>query len=133
VPVFDQLLGSSYAELPTAVREFHEYKAPHYSGTAYSGGSNSTLARLLRKIFGFPIVSDQLAVDIWPEYKDGRDHWRRRFGERRFASSFFTAPDGVLDERFGPFRFGFRLRAQDNRLYWDFIRWVLGQFGFQEH
>ena len=125
--VFRGLLGPDYENLPRAVRDFHDHKAAHVQGTAFSGGASHALARLLRRVFGFPAIADTLAVDIWLAQENGRDVWRRRFGDRRFSSSFHVNADGTLDEKFGPFRFAFRLRVEGDRMYWDFERWgVMG-------
>ena len=121
--VFRDILEDDYQRLPAAVRDFHDHKHPHFQGTAFSGGATHWIARLLRRIFGFPKVADTLTVEIWLAQEDGRDVWRRKFGDRRFSSSFHVNPDGTLDEKFGPFRFAFRLRVEDEKTFWDFERW----------
>ncbi|WP_161594542.1 DUF4166 domain-containing protein [Marimonas lutisalis] len=105
------------------MRDFHDHAHQHYRGTAFSGGARHWLAGLIRSWFGFPDLGAAQDVEIWLSLVEGRDRWQRRFGARRFASSFFPAPDGTLDERFSPFRFGFRLRVENDRMYWDFERW----------
>lgn len=121
--VFRDLLGADYDRLPAAVRDFHDHKAPHVQGQAFSGGATHVVARLLRRIFGFPAIAEVMPVDIWLAKEGGRDVWRRSFGGRKFSSSFHVNADGTLDEKFGPFRFAFRLRVEGNRMYWDFERW----------
>ncbi|MDQ2091433.1 DUF4166 domain-containing protein [Marimonas arenosa] len=124
--VFRDLLGPRYDDLPGAVQRFHEPAHDHYRGTAFSGGSDHALARLIRRVFGFPETGAELDVEIWLSQENGRDRWCRRFAARRFSSSFSAAPDGVLDERFPPFRFGFHLQAEGGRMHWVFRRWSLG-------
>ena len=121
--VFRDLLGADYEQLPKAVRDFHDHKAAHVQGSAFSGGATHFLARILRRVFGFPEIADEMSVDIWLAKEGGRDVWYRRFGTRKFSSSFHVNPDGTLDEKFGPFRFAFRLRVDGDRMYWDFERW----------
>jgi hypothetical protein len=123
--VFKELLGDAYGGLPAAVRRFHDGEASYYRGSARSGGATNLLIRGIRGLFGFPETAAQMDVEIWLERTDEGDRWRRRFGARRFQSSFRVAPDGCLDERFWPFGFGFRLRAEGGRMYWDFERWSL--------
>ena len=123
--VFRELLGGDYGTLGRAVQDFHDHAHTHYQGTAFSGGAAHILAKTLRRIFGFPPLADDLTVDIWLSKSKGRDLWQRRFGDRRFQSSFHRNADGTLDEKFGPFRFAFRLRASEGRMYWDFERWSL--------
>ena len=50
--VFRALLGEAYDGLPKAVRDFHDMAHLHYQGTAFSGGADNVLCRLLRRIFG---------------------------------------------------------------------------------
>ncbi len=124
--VFCRLLGDDYETLPQVVQDFHDLKHTHWQGHASSKGSNNPLARVLRRIFGFPKLGEEMSVDVWLSSDGGWDQWRRKFGDRRFQSSFHADATGVLDERFGPFRFGFRLRVDGDRMYWDFVRWGLG-------
>jgi hypothetical protein len=125
--VFARLLGREYDGLPPAVRMYHDPETAHYSGRAFSGGATHLLATLLRRIFGFPSPAASVDVEIWIERDADCERWSRRFGERRFSSAFRTSSGGaLLDESFGPFRFGFGLRAEGDRLYWDFRNWRLG-------
>ena len=119
------MLGAAYDDLPTAVQQFHDHAASHYQGVASSGGAAHFPARLLRRVFGFPPISDRLTVDVWLSQRGTSEHWKRNFGGRGFQSSFARTGDGCLHERFGPFRFAFRLRIADQRLHWDFARWSL--------
>lgn len=124
--VFRHLLGTSYVTLPQPVQDFHDLKHAHWQGHASSKGADNPLARLLRRIFGFPKLGEEMPVDVWLSKEGDRDQWKRKFGDRRFQSSFHADADGVLDERFGPFRFGFFLRVEGDRMCWDFVRWGLG-------
>jgi len=125
--VFKRLLGDdAYKNLPQAVQDYHNHIHSHFSGTAFSGGAKNPIANTVRKLFGFPALADTVSVSIELDIHNGRDRWQRNFGGRRFSSSFFPNPDGTLDERFSPFRFRFRVRRQENKMYWDFVGWSLG-------
>ena len=127
--VFRALLPDDYDDLPAAVCDFHDHAATHYRGTAFSGGAGNFPALVLRRIFGFPERADEMEVEIWLSTVAGRDRWDRRFGSRRFSSSFRPNSDGTLDEKFGPFRFAFRLRRDGKRMFWDFERWGIWGLG----
>lgn len=120
---FRALLGPDYDALPAAVRAYHDHRRAHYVGTAFSGGATHFAAQALRWVFGFPKPAERMEVEIWLSVAEDRQVWRRRFGDRRFSSSFHAGSDGTLDEKFGPFRFAFRLRSAGNRMYWDFAGW----------
>ncbi len=121
------LIGDeAYEALPDAVRQYNDTETGTFVGTARSGGVNHIFARALRRMFGFPLVADSLDVEVRRSVEDGHEVWRRKFGDRRFMSRFNADPDGVLNEIFSPFQFGFRLRPEGDRLYWDFERWSLG-------
>ncbi|MEP1768234.1 MAG: DUF4166 domain-containing protein [Sulfitobacter sp.] len=125
--VFRHLLGDdTYKKLPKAVQDYHDHKHSHFTGTAFSGGTNNPIANTVRRLFGFPALADTVSVSIELDIHNGRDRWQRNFGGRRFASSFFPHLDGSLDERFSPFRFRFQLRHEGDKLYWDFVGWSLG-------
>ena len=121
------LIGDrAYADLPEAVRVYNDTVNGTFIGAARSGGADHVFARLLRRLFGFPVVAERLDVELRRSVEGGREVWRRRFGDRRFMSRFSADRDGVLNEIFSPFQFGFRLRPEADRLYWDFERWSLG-------
>ncbi|QWP74646.1 DUF4166 domain-containing protein [Lysobacter sp. K5869] len=125
--VFAQLLGrDAHARLRPAVREFHEAGDGVYAGEALVRGAAHAPARWLRWWFGFPVPAERTPVSLRIETRDGRERWHRRFGARRFASSFHPGADGRLAETFGPFRFRFALREDAGALHWDFAGWALG-------
>lgn len=130
--VFAELLGASYAQLPPAVRDFHDRDDAHYQGWAMVRGTDHLLARALRWWFGFPRLGERVPVSVAVDAQrdasgERQERWRRRFGERRFASRFqCDRRRGLLAERFGAFRFGFALQVEDGRMHWHFRRWSLG-------
>lgn len=127
-PVFARLLDdAARAGLAPAVRDFHQRGPAHYRGEAVVRGAGHPLARLVRWWFGFPVPGERVRVSLRIEERGGREHWHRRFGERDFSSSFAPSSDGrFLAEQFGAFRFRFALRADAERLHWDFAGWAFG-------
>ena len=125
--VFARLLGPAFADLPGAVRRFHEADDAQYMGTALARGVDHAIARLVRRLFGFPRPGDQVLVWIHVQRQGDCERWSRRFGDRAFASQFRCDDTGtLLGERFGPFRFHFALDTGDGRMHWRFVRWSLG-------
>lgn len=125
--VFARLLGDAWATLPAAVRGFHQSTDAHYAGTALVRGADHLPARLLRRVFGFPLPGASVPVRIHVQRENDGERWSRRFGDRAFASSFRSDASGaLLAERFGPFRFHFALAVADGRMHWHFRRWSLG-------
>jgi hypothetical protein len=125
--VFSRILGADYAQLPAAVRHFHEVQSGHFSGQAEVRGTGSLLARWVRKAFGFPEPAPVVAMQVRVERNAHTERWSRVFGARRFASRFATDATGqLLAEVFGPFRFYFALSVAQQRLHWHFVRWSLG-------
>lgn len=125
--IFARIIGKNYAALPPAVREFHEISKGTYVGTATVKGDNHFAARLIRRLFGFPIPATTTPVTVFVSRTSEVDQWRRDFGGRQFSSSFSqNQADTKLSESFGPFLFYFSLSVRDARLIWNFERWALG-------
>lgn len=122
--VFSRILGGDYSLLTEPVREFHEVERAIYEGTAVVKGNNNFVAKVVRKVFSFPIPAKITPVTISISRTAELDKWERDFGGRRFSSSFAQNSTGqVLSESFGPFHFYFSLAVLGGRLHWNFERW----------
>lgn len=125
--VFARIIGNDYTLLSESVREFHEVKNATYEGFAIVKGSNNVIAKIIRKIFSFPIPAENTPVSILISRTSELDQWKRNFGGRKFSSSFAQNNVGkVLSESFGPFYFYFSLTVFESKLSWNFERWSLG-------
>lgn len=119
--IFKQLLGADYQQLPSIVQEFHD--SPHniWQGKATAGGATNLLAKLIRKIIGFPEPADELAVTVSVSFTgDGKERWTRNFGGKEFFSILALDPNNPqqMSERFGLINHYFTLEVKDEWLCW---------------
>lgn len=122
--VFARIMGGDYSLLAAPVREFHEVERAVYEGTAVVRGTNHFVAKLVRRIFSFPVPLEVTPVTVSISRTAELDKWERNFGGRRFSSSFAQNSAGrLLSESFGPFYFYFSLAVSGGRLHWNFERW----------
>ena len=144
---FQQILGPSFDALPEPVRRLHSLTAP----TAVAGLADIEVApglipSLICWLAGLPKSGTGVPVSaaFTPDGRGG-EHWVRRFGERRYASSFSAVRRGdenLLGERFGPFSLEFRLQASRTGLSWLLVdvtcvgirapRWAVPKVGCLE-
>lgn len=133
---FERLLGRELDGLPEPVRRFHALRAPLESaGRAEIKASSRWTARLLCLLAGLPRPGhDVPCAVVFTPLGDGREHWQRNFGSRRYASvvraARTTRPDEGrwLIERFGPLGLidlHFRLTPGAAGLAWVLEGWRL--------
>lgn len=107
---------TDHDRLHPEIRSMHAVTGIHTaSGRASVLRGRSPLASLICTIFGFPPQAEDIPVRVEMERQGETETWTRTFGDSRFSSVLSAAPDGVA-ERFGPFRFAFRLIEQDGDL-----------------
>jgi hypothetical protein len=125
-PLYARVMGEDFAALPPAVRALHLVNGDlAASGMAEVIRGRGSIARLLCRIMGFPAAAAEVPVSVWMREEDGVETWRRDFGGAAFSSRL-AKRSGLLTERFGPIRFGFRLRREADGLSMHFVRWWLG-------
>ncbi|MCG7629093.1 DUF4166 domain-containing protein [Epibacterium sp. MM17-32] len=130
-PVFRTALGSGFAALPAAVQALHDtVDASRWQGTATVTTGAHPLARIIRRLIGFPAAGQDVPVQVDVLREGAREIWVRRFGHKRFRSilaPFGTPGDGTVTERFGPLCFVIALRQTAGRLAYPVTRgWCLG-------
>ena len=107
---------TDHDRLHPEIRSMHAVTGIHTaSGRASVRQGRSPLASLICTIFGFPPEANDIPVRVEMERRGETETWTRTFGDSRFSSVLSAAPEGVV-ERFGPFRFAFRLIEQDGDL-----------------
>jgi hypothetical protein len=127
---FQRILGERFDALPSPVRRLHSLKASALtSGLSEITASGNPLAWLIGRIAGLPRPGRDIpvTVEFLPDGQ-GREHWKRRFASRRYASVMVAGEggdEGLLIERFGPFRLLFRLDPRADSLSWSLERWRL--------
>src|SRR5262249_55044834 len=97
-------------------------------GVAEVERGDALLARLVAWVAGFPPAGKDIPVTVSFRVEDGREHWKRTFGDRSFSS---TQEQGhgrferLLCERFGPLNFGMALVCEGDRMRLVLRRWTL--------
>lgn len=127
VPIFEQVLGDNFADLPTKVRDSHETVGPRlWQGIASVRRGQGIAARLMAATFGFPPAGVDIPVSVLKLPQDGVETWERRFGDKVYRSILRATPDGMT-EAFGPFNFALGLHVAADALHFPVRKgWFLG-------
>ncbi|RRN75587.1 SDR family oxidoreductase [Agrobacterium deltaense] len=131
VPLFRQLLGPAFDDLPPRLRELHDSKdARQWSGVAEIRRGQGMLARMISALVGFPQAAKQVPVSVTFTPEKGKERWTRNFGGRRFSSTQSAGmgkDQYLLAERFGIVTVALALVLDGGRLALIPRRWhVLG-------
>ncbi|MES2603855.1 MAG: DUF4166 domain-containing protein [Pseudomonadota bacterium] len=123
--LFQLILRQSYQSLPPALQHFHEPRLGHFEGKAFVKGDNGALAKLLRKLNGFPAPSsEEMPIVVKVVRSESEERWLRKFGETKFSSKMTRiSGENVLSEDFGLFRFKFSLSFREDRIHWNLVGW----------
>jgi hypothetical protein len=127
VPLYRRLLGEAWNQLPAPLQAMHDLDAALTAeGVAQVERGDGWLARLVAFVVGFPRTGKDIPVTVSFLVEDGREHWRRTFADRSFAS---IQEQGVgrfehlLCERFGPLNVGMALVCETDRMRLVVRRW----------
>jgi hypothetical protein len=119
-PLYAQLLGAAWAELPAEIRAMHDWRGTAEArGTASVERGTGLLARLAAKLIGFPAAAAETPVTVRFSVRDGVETWTRTFGAEQFSSTQMAGRGRtahLLCERFGPFAFAMALVVDAGRL-----------------
>ena len=125
---FETILGGDFARLAEPVRRLHSLDRE----ATTSGLSDITVDRgflpwLICLLAGLPRSGRDVPVSVRfvPDGK-GREHWYRRFAERRYDSEMRAAESAsppLLIEQFGPFGLYFRLTRRGETIDWTLVKW----------
>ena len=145
-PVFEQALGTRFAQLPIVTRTIHRPDPVSiFEGIADVDGAQNWAGRLLVRLFGFPGHARGGGVRVVIEaMPDGSERWARVYPDRTMRS-VMAAPDpvgGTVEEHFGGLRFRLRLDATRDGLtltptaaWWRAVRlplWLLPRIAATE-
>lgn len=118
LPLFQQLLGPAFTELPPTVRALHSIGSQgRYAGRAQIERGTHPLANLCAAIAGLPHSAHDVATIVAFETDARGETWRRDFGGSAMVSRL-SAHDGQLGERLGPMQFRFALEVRDGAIHW---------------
>lgn len=116
-PLFADLLGEEFAALPAVVRRLHLRAGPaRYRGEVEVRRGRGLLSRLCAAATRLPPAgSGAIAVDI--DIQPRAERWVRHVRGHAMPSRLWSR-DGLLCERLGLVRFGFRLRVREDGIEW---------------
>ncbi len=120
-PLFQRVLGSGFESLPPAVRRLHlaaGYR--RYRGQVEVARGTNLLARLFAWATHLPPAGRGVA-EVEIDTLGGQEKWTRHMGGRPMPSRLWEQ-DGLLCERLGPVRFGFRLTVEEGVIVWRVLR-----------
>ncbi len=143
-PVFQQVLGADFDRLPAPLRGLHQARGRQaYHGEVEVLRGRRWLARVLAWATRLPPAGrGSIRVDI--ETGPAGERWVRYVAGHAMASRLWVE-DGVLQERLGLVRFGFRLAVDaEGAITWQVVRvhtfgWLplparwFSQVGAREH
>jgi hypothetical protein len=127
VSPFRAILGAAFAQLPEPVRRLHGLSSDAVAaGRAEISVPRRRLARLIGRLAGLPRAGSDVPVTVsFTVDGQGGERWRRRFGDRRYATTIRAGRGGLLVERFGPLQFRFSLTPSADGLAWRLAEWRL--------
>lgn len=125
-PVYQQVLGSAWDLLPGPVRAMHDRTVDGVvQGTADVERGSGLLARAVCRVIGFPKAGRDVPVKVTFSVDDGVETWTRDFAGVHFVSRLRRCGE-LLEERFGPLRFRFRLDGDTDGISMIPAGWSLG-------
>jgi hypothetical protein len=127
VPLYRRMFGEAYALLPEPLRAMHDLDRDLTAeGVATVTRGTSLLSRLAAAMMGFPSAGENVSVEVSFGVRDGREHWRRSFAGRTFASVLEEGRgrnERLVCERFGPLTVAMALVIDGGRLQMVLRRW----------
>ncbi|MBY3052511.1 SDR family oxidoreductase [Rhizobium laguerreae] len=106
-PLYRQILGSAWDQLPPAISALHAGGARVSSGRARIERGGGLLARIVAGVIGFPRVGEDVPVTVRFAADGDKEIWTRDFGGTVFRSWQVEGKGRdrhLLAEVFGPFR-----------------------------
>jgi len=130
-PLFQQILGAKFVELPKQLQALHRVEKEHlWEGEAQVSRGKNPFAKLVAGLIGFPAETDDTAVtvNLCPD-GDG-ERWERNFGGKSFSSYQSVGighNSGLLVERFGVVSVAMAIVIKNDQLHLVPRRWeILG-------
>lgn len=125
---FEKLLGQGFESLAEPVRRLHSLdRDTTVSGLADVSVDRGVLPWLVCLLAGLPRAGRDVPVKVlFQPDGHGREHWRRRFADRRYRSTMSAIESHdppLLMEQFGPFGLYFRLTTRGDSLDWTLVKW----------
>ncbi|MCZ4279158.1 DUF4166 domain-containing protein [Kiloniella laminariae] len=107
--LYQLVLGDAFNRLPLPVQTLHKVQdLAIFHGLASVKSGRNPVAKLIKKIMGFPDDTLEIPLQVTIEKKGNREIWQRKFGKNSFRSIMSrpsTAKPGEQIEQFGPLSF----------------------------
>lgn len=115
-PLYENIIGSDWSIMPESVRLMHDRTSDGaVTGSADVSRGPGILTAVICRIIGFPKTGSAVPVRVSFTVGDGTEVWTRDFGGACFMSRL-SRSEGLIEERFGPLRFRFRLDVDETGL-----------------
>ncbi len=126
VPLFEQVLGAAFGQLPARVRMLHSIdRRQRWSGQGEVLRGSHWLVAPCAWLARLPPPS-QVPVSVEFLVDAGGERWNRRFGTASMESRLWQR-GGQLHEQLGALRFRFGLEVVDAQILWRAQRvWAFG-------
>ncbi len=130
-PLYRQLLGPAYFELPVPIQEMHDVRGRLIAtGRATIERGSGVAAAILGVLFRFPPAGENVPLTVTFTVTPQREEWSRSFAGKLFYSTQELGTgrqSGLLIERIGPLAFAMEAPVCDRRLHLNVTRgWCLG-------
>ncbi|MEN9865980.1 MAG: hypothetical protein RL748_1570, partial [Pseudomonadota bacterium] len=131
---YQRLLGPRFASLPAPIRQMHDwYQGGRSAGLRAEGKANiergtSLLSRLIARVVGFPQAGQDVPVQVKFENNPEGEVWTRSFAGKSFFSVQSLGQgrsQHLIEERFGPAKFGLALVMDQDSVRLKICHWRL--------
>jgi hypothetical protein len=130
-PTYPSILGSAFETLPPLLQDLHQPgPRSQWAGRATVSAATGPLPRLIARLFGFPATGGDVPVTVtFTTDASGTETWARDFDGRVLRSTQSKGQSRnahLIEERFGPLRFGLAVVWDQDRLRiiprrWSFL------------
>lgn len=136
-PIYRQVLGVAFDELPAPVQKLHDATgARNWSGTAVVERGNGVLATIACRLIGFPKAGQDVPVRVAFRAEGDGERWTREFAGKKFNSLQYPGAGRnahLLMERFGLATFALALVIKKDKLHlvarsWTFAGIAMPRF-----
>lgn len=129
-PLFREILGSAWEQLPQQIRDMHDVKTSGVAEGIATVEHGNVLGDLICKVLRFPSAEKDIPVQVRFDVSNKIEKWTRTFNGHSFQSWLRMGcgrSERLFTERFGIISFAMALVLKDGRLNLVLRRWsVLG-------
>src|SRR4051812_39669067 len=101
IPLFNQVLGVSFADLPVPLQSLHNGHSKRWCGTCDVERGTSLLSRIVASITSLPPAGSAQPIEVTIECHEDGETWVRQFDNHRMRSRL-AAQGTILVEQLGP-------------------------------